>query len=193
MRITYIPGACKVQQDLPSIETERHARETRRAAMEQSRAPNLLRILELFRNAGPAGLTRDEVAIRLDLAPTTPCHPVNVLLKDGELVETSRRRVTRNASYAAVVVHRMYREIAEDLETPFTIAGNAQTTSDKIIHRKRFDREAAWNATFMRLRVSRRNEKGVALDDDDLEDIESETKEIVSNMESTWRASCEVA
>ena len=98
-----------VQIELPGINSDRHSRETRKAAMNGKREPLLLRIAEAVRQSGIFGMTRDEIAIYLNIAPTSPCAPCLALLKDGELIETAARRPTRFGGTAVVMVHRDFR------------------------------------------------------------------------------------
>lgn len=97
------------QLDLPYVDTDRNAVETRKAALKRQRSPRLLRIVELVRDSRHVGMTRDEISIALDRPVHCICDACQALLKDGQLVETAARRETRCGSPAAVIVHRDFR------------------------------------------------------------------------------------
>lgn len=85
-----------------------HARKTRREAATSKRPPLIEIILNLVRNCGTRGATRDEIAIAIERPVQSVCGPVLVLLNDGAIVETAVCRPTRWGKPAAVVVDVQY-------------------------------------------------------------------------------------
>jgi len=98
-----------VQPELPGIDSDQHAVETRLAAMQRERNPKLVLILELVRSAGYVGMLRDEISLLLHCPIQSVTFPVLTLIRAGELVKTPARRNTRWGSPAVVLVHRDFR------------------------------------------------------------------------------------
>ena len=80
---------------------------TSRAAAERSaprQAGRRARVLAFITGQGAHGSTRDELSAALDLPVHTLTSPVRALLDSGDIVETTRTRLTRLGSPAAVLV-----------------------------------------------------------------------------------------
>lgn len=89
----------------PKVRPVDHGRQNKREQLEQSRpkhSGHRLRILELLQVTAD-GLTRHELAERLQLPLATVCGRVNELKKMGEVIEPGERRTTTGKSSATVV------------------------------------------------------------------------------------------
>lgn len=91
------------QLDLPF---QRHSETSRAAALaaEPAAASMRGRVLAALRQAGPAGLTDDEMQVRLAMNPSTQRPRRVELARAGLVVETDRTRETRGGRAASVWV-----------------------------------------------------------------------------------------
>jgi hypothetical protein len=94
-----------VQLDL--LDAGQNGRQTKRLAYADSLprlAPTKQRILAFVLSRGDTGATRDEIADRLGIPIQSVCGPVKSQREAGRQKETPKRRPTRWAKHAAVLI-----------------------------------------------------------------------------------------